>query len=92
MSDPLDALLAATDFRCKPVEWPTKVSAPADKVAAAKLPSFTIFEVYGPCLAHPTRDFDRDDLPQYFILAGHGASWLVDTQGYSYARYVALIG
>ncbi len=88
----LDALLTATRFSCKPTGWPTGVGASAALVEAAGLPSFGMVDVYGRHFPAPTSDFQKADMPQHFILEGIEDRWLVDTQGYSYARYIALIG
>lgn len=90
-TQPLDALIKATRFHCKPEEWPSHPTAKAGPVDEQGLPTFDFSEVYGRSKPRPVDRF-RIDTPQHFVLLDGEDSFLIDTQGYDFARYVARIG
>lgn len=86
----------ASAFARKPESW--KQRFPTVTVPRAihfALPVYTMRDLYGEGPAMPCEDVTlRAPLPQFFILMGEKDTdyFLVDTQGYRYARYVARIG
>lgn len=67
----------------KPIRWgeANHYVAPRDVTDAVRdLPRYS-----GP--SHPYMDF-HEERPQFFVVDRDGKEYLVDTQGYNYARYV----
>lgn len=91
---PIEHVLRHSDMQRKAESWPTRATASAAAVDALELPSFDFAEVYGRGYATPLASFAGCEagMPQHFILCRGEDRFLIDTQGYDYARYIARIG
>lgn len=81
--NPLDLMASKIPWARKAEVWAADMITDAAVLAeAAKLPEFRACEWPG--------EFFGDARPQFFVaVCADGARFLIDTQGYDYARYIA---
>lgn len=76
----------------KASDWPTKSTIKSSEVK--RFPIFTDKEVYGEEIFSKSSpeimDFTKN-VPDWFVLKTQFGNFLIDTEGYNYARYVGRI-
>jgi hypothetical protein len=79
-------------FVCKPALWSDVARATVVRSAVADAPMVDALVAFGTSSPNPydnfTAEFAQRELPA-FVLFRHGARYLVVTEGYAYARYIA---
>lgn len=78
----------------KPGDWDeigmVNVTDLTNALAGERLPVFSASELWAVDEMHPMHDFALE-VPQFFLLYKGSARYVVDTQGYTYCRYITRV-
>lgn len=84
------------DFERKPATWAAVSNTITDErlrglAGGEEIPRFSIADIHGGRAASPLEDFTQADMPTLFLLGVGTDLFLVNTEGATYARYVAKV-